>query len=152
PSKDIHLYINSPGGDVNAGLGIYDVMRYVRPNVETISGGQPASMAPILLPAGTHGKRYALPHSRVLIHQPLGGVQGQASDIQIHAEEILKIRHQMNEILAEHTGREVSEVAKDTERDHFLSAEEALNYGIVDRVMVRVPHVHDDGKLGSVES
>ena len=144
PSKDIHLYLNSPGGDVNAGLGIYDVMQYVRPDVETICMGQCASMAAVLLAAGARDKRYALPHSRVMIHQPMGGVQGQASDIQIHAEEILKIRHQMNEILASHTGREVSEVAKNTERDRFMSAEEALNYGIVDRVMTRTPAPADE--------
>ena len=152
PAKDIHIYINSPGGDVNAGLGIYDVMQYVRPNIETICMGQAASMAAILLAAGTRGKRYALPHSRVMIHQPLGGVQGQASDIQIHAEEILKIRHQMNEILASHTGRDVAEVAKNTERDRFMSAEEALDYGIVDRVMLRVHAEHGETKLGSVEA
>jgi ATP-dependent Clp protease protease subunit len=152
PAKDIHIYINSPGGDVNAGLGIYDVMQYVRPNIETICMGQAASMAAILLAAGTRGKRYALPHSRVMIHQPLGGVQGQASDIQIHAEEILKIRHQMNEILASHTGRDVAEVAKNTERDRFMSAEEALDYGIVDRVMLRVHTEHGETKLGSVEA
>jgi ATP-dependent Clp protease protease subunit len=148
PNKDIHLYINSPGGDVNAGLGIYDVMQYVKPSVETICMGQAASMAAILLAAGERGKRYALPHTRVMIHQPLGGVQGQASDIQIHAEEILKIRHQLNEILAAHTGREVAEVAKNTERDRFMSAEEALNYGIVDRVMTRVPDV-DKSRSGT---
>jgi ATP-dependent Clp protease protease subunit len=152
PAKDIHIYINSPGGDVNAGLGIYDVMQYVRPNIETICMGQAASMAAILLAAGTRGKRYALPHSRVMIHQPLGGVQGQASDIQIHAEEILKIRHQMNEILASHTGRDVAEVAKNTERDRFMSAEEALDYGIVDRVMLRAHHELGEVKLGSVEA
>jgi ATP-dependent Clp protease protease subunit len=151
PAKDIHIYINSPGGDVNAGLGIYDVMQYVRPNIETICMGQAASMAAILLAAGTRGKRYALPHSRVMIHQPLGGVQGQASDIQIHAEEILKIRHQMNEILASHTGRDVAEVAKNTERDRFMSAEEALDYGIVDRVMLRAHQELGEVKLGSVE-
>jgi ATP-dependent Clp protease, protease subunit len=152
PVKDIHIYINSPGGDVNAGLGIYDVMQYVRPSVETICMGQAASMAAILLAAGTRGKRYALPHSRVMIHQPLGGVQGQASDIQIHAEEILKIRHQMNVILAGHTGRDVAEVEKNTERDRFMSAEEALNYGIVDQVMTRPRPEDADAKLGSVQS
>jgi ATP-dependent Clp protease, protease subunit len=149
PNKDIHLYINSPGGDVNAGLGIYDVMQYVRPSVETICMGQAASMAAILLAAGERGKRYALPHTRVMIHQPLGGVQGQASDIQIHAEEILKIRHQLNEILASHTGREVAEVAKNTERDRFMSAEEALNYGIVDRVMTRAQLDGDKSRSGT---
>ena len=149
PKKDIHLYINSPGGDVNAGLGIYDVMQYVKPGVETICMGQAASMAAILLAAGERGKRYALPHARVMIHQPLGGVQGQASDIQIHAEEILKIRHQLNVILASHTGREAAEVAKNTERDRFMSAEEALNYGIVDRVMERSEPPAGDGHSGS---
>jgi len=137
PEQDIHLYINSPGGDVNAGLGIYDVMQYVRPNVETICMGQAASMAAVLLAAGGRGKRCSLRHSRVMIHQPMGGISGQATDIQIHAEEILKIRHQMNEILASHTGREVAEVEKNTERDRFMSAEEALNYGIIDRIVDR---------------
>jgi ATP-dependent Clp protease protease subunit len=154
PPKDIHMYINSPGGDVNAGLGIYDVMQYVRPSVETICMGQAASMGAILLAAGTRGKRYALPHTRVMIHQPLGGVQGQASDIMIHAEEILKIRHQLNAILASHTGREIAEVEKNTERDRFMSAEEALNYGIVDQIMHRTPREQDDdsSRIGGVES
>lgn len=137
PDKDIHLYVNSPGGEVNAGLGIYDAMQYVSPQIETICMGQAASMAAILLAAGAPEKRFALPHSRVMIHQPMGGVQGQASDIQIHAEEILKIREKMNEILSKHTGREVSEVSLDTERDRFLSAEEALEYGIIDKIMSR---------------
>ena len=137
PEQDIHLYINSPGGDVNAGLGIYDVMQYVRPEVETICMGQAASMAAVLLAAGGRGKRCSLRHSRVMIHQPMGGVSGQAADIQIHAEEILKIRHQMNEIMAAHTGRDVAEVEKNTERDRFMSAEEALNYGIIDRIVDR---------------
>jgi len=137
PEQDIHLYINSPGGDVNAGLGIYDVMQYVRPQVETICMGQAASMAAVLLAAGERGKRLSLRHSRMMIHQPMGGISGQAADIQIHAEEILKIRHQMNEILAAHTGREVAEVEKNTERDRFMSAEEAVNYGIIDRIVDR---------------
>ena len=137
PEKDIHLYINSPGGEVNAGLGIYDAMQYVSPAIETICMGQAASMAAILLAAGAPGKRFALPHSRVMIHQPMGGVQGQASDIQIHAEEILKIREKMNLILSQHTGRAISDVEQDTERDRFLSAEEALEYGIVDKIMAR---------------
>ena len=137
PEKDIHLYINSPGGEVNAGLGIYDAMQYVSPAIETICMGQAASMAAILLAAGAPGKRFALPHSRVMIHQPMGGVQGQASDIQIHAEEILKIREKMNLILSQHTGRAISDVEQDTERDRFLSAEEALEYGSVDKIMAR---------------
>jgi len=137
PEQDIHLYINSPGGDVNAGLGIYDVMQYVRPDVETICMGQAASMGAILLAAGARGKRCSLRHSRIMIHQPMGGIQGQAADIQIHAEEILKIRQQLNEILASHTGRDVAEVEKNTERDRFMSADEALNYGIVDRIVDR---------------
>ena len=135
PEKDIHIYLNSPGGEVSAGLGIYDAMQYVGPEVETICMGQAASMAAILLAGGAKGKRYALPHTRVMIHQPLGGVQGQATDIQIHAEEILKLRTKMNEILARHTGRDVLEVEKDTERDRFMSAQEALDYGIIDRIM-----------------
>ncbi len=137
PEKDIHIYINSPGGDVNAGLGIYDAMQYVSPSVETICMGQAASMAALLLAAGEKGQRFALPHSRMMIHQPLGGVQGQAADIQIHAEEILTIRKKMNEIMAAHTGRDAAEVERNTERDRFMSAKEALEYGIVDRIMER---------------
>ncbi len=147
PEKDIHLYLNSPGGEVSAGLGIYDAMQYVSAAVETICMGQAASMAALLLAGGAPGKRYALPHARVMIHQPLGGVQGQATDIQIHAEEILKIRRKMNEILAKHTGRDVSEVEKNTERDRFMSAQEALDYGIVDRIMVK--HGRDTGSESS---
>ncbi len=137
PDKDVHLYLNSPGGDVNAGFGIYDAMQYVGCEIQTICMGQAASMAALLLAAGEPGKRYSLPNSRVLIHQPWGGAHGQAADIQIHAEEILKLRRTMNEILAKHTGREVAEVEKNTERDRFMSAEEALNYGIIDRIMER---------------
>ena len=137
PEQDIHLYMNSPGGDINAGLGIYDVMQYVRPDVETICMGQAASMAAILLAAGEPGKRYSLRHSRIMIHQPMGGISGQAADIQIHAEEILTIRRHMNRILASHTGREVAEVERDTERDRFMSAQEALDYGIIDRIVDR---------------
>ena len=137
PEKDIHIYINSPGGDVNAGLGVYDAIQYVSPKVETICMGQAASMAALLLAAGEKGQRFALPHSRIMIHQPLGGVQGQAADIQIHAEEILTIRNEMNEILAKHTGRDAAEVERNTERDRFMSAEEALEYGIIDRIMER---------------
>jgi ATP-dependent Clp protease protease subunit len=137
PEKDVHLYLNSPGGDVNASLGIYDAMQYVGPEIQTICMGQAASMAALLLAGGTSGKRFALPNSRVLIHQPWGGAQGQAADIQIHAEEILKLRRTMNEILAKHTGRDVAEVEKNTERDRFMSAEEALNYGLIDQIMER---------------
>ena len=137
PEKDIHIYINSPGGDVNAGLGVYDAIQYVSPKVETICMGQAASMAALLLAAGEKGQRFALPHSRIMIHQPLGGVTGQAADIQIHAEEILTIRNEMNEILAKHTGRDAAEVERNTERDRFMSAEEALEYGIIDRIMER---------------
>lgn len=137
PEKDVHLYLNSPGGDVNAGLGIYDAMQYVGPEIQTICMGQAASMAALLLAGGTAGKRFALPNSRILIHQPWGGAQGMAADIEIHAEEILKLRRTMNEILARHTGREVAEVEKNTERDRFMSAEEALNYGIIDQIMER---------------
>ncbi len=137
PEKYIHLYLNSPGGDVNAGLGIYDAMQYVVPRVQTICMGQAASMAAVLLAGGEAGQRFALPHSRVMIHQPMGGVQGQAADIEIHAEEILKMRALMNEILAKHTGRDAAEVGKNTERDRFMSAEEALDYGIIDQIMDR---------------
>ncbi len=137
PEKDIHLYVNSPGGEVNAGLGIYDCMQYVSPDVSTICMGQAASMGAILLAAGAKSKRFVLPHSRVMIHQPHGGVQGQASDIHIHAEEILKLRGKMNEILADHTGKDVATIEKDNDRDRFMSAEEAVGYGIVDSIMSR---------------
>lgn len=137
PEKEIHLYINSPGGDVNAGLGIYDVMQYVHPAVGTICMGQAASMAAVLLAAGARGKRLALPNSRVMIHQPWGGVRGQSSDIQIHAQEILKLRHRLNEILAEHTGKQPDQIERDTDRDNFLDARQAVDYGIVDRVIER---------------
>jgi ATP-dependent Clp protease, protease subunit len=137
PEQDIHLYINSPGGDVNAGLGIYDVMQYVRPDVETICMGQAASMGAILLAAGASGKRHSLRHARVMVHQPWGGVSGLAADIQIHAEEILSMRRELNVILARHTGREVAEIEHDTERDRFMSAEEAKAYGIIDRIVDR---------------
>jgi len=135
PEKDISLYINSPGGSVTAGLAIYDTMQYVRPDVSTICLGQAASMAAWLLAAGAKGKRMALPNARVMIHQPMGGVRGQASDIDIHAREILKLRERMNEILAAHTGKTVPEIARDTERDYHLSGAEALAYGLVDRVV-----------------
>ncbi len=135
PDKDVHLYINSPGGSVSAGLAIYDTMQYIRPDVSTICVGMAASMASVLLSAGAKGKRFALPHSRVMIHQPLGGAQGQATDIAIHAREILRIRQEMNEILALHTGKTAEKIQEDTERDHFMTAQEAMEYGFVDRVV-----------------
>lgn len=135
PDKDINLYINSPGGSVTAGLGIYDTMQYIKCPVSTICVGQAASMAAVLLAAGAKGKRIALPNSRVMLHQPLGGVQGQATDIEIHAKEIKKIRDRLNEIIAFHTNQDIEKVAKDTDRDFFMSAEEALAYGIVDKVI-----------------
>ena len=126
PDKDINVYINSPGGSVTAGLAIYDTMQYIKPDVATICMGQTTSMAALLLAAGAKGKRYALPHSRIMIHQPLGGAQGQATDIDIHAREILKVRDSLNQIIAEHTGQPVEKVRKDTERDYFMSSEMAL--------------------------
>ncbi len=135
PDKDINLYINSPGGSVTAGLAIYDTMLYVRSPVSTICVGQAASMGAVLLAAGEPGKRYALPNSRVMIHQPLGGFSGQASDIEIHAREILSMKERLNEILAKHTGQEVSRIAADTDRDNFMSAEEAKEYGLIDEVV-----------------
>jgi len=135
PDKDINIYINSPGGSVTAGLAIYDTMQYIRPDVATICMGQTTSMAALLLASGAKGKRYALPHSRVMIHQPLGGAQGQATDIDIQAREILKIRDSLNEILAKHTGQDIERIRKDTERDYFMSGHEAKEYGIVDRVI-----------------
>ena len=136
PDKDIHLYINSPGGSVSAGLAIYDTMQFIKPDVSTMCVGQAASMGALLLAGGSKGKRYCLPHSRVMIHQPLGGFQGQASDIDIHAREILKAREQLNQILVKHTGQSADKIKQDTERDHFLGAEEAKAYGLVDKVMV----------------
>lgn len=136
PDKDIHLYINSPGGSVSAGLAIYDTMQFVKPDVSTMCVGQAASMGALLLAGGQKGKRFCLPHSRVMIHQPLGGFQGQASDIDIHAREILKARERLNEILVKHTGQSLDKIRLDTERDHFLSADEAKNYGLIDEVMV----------------
>ncbi|HIC85075.1 MAG TPA: ATP-dependent Clp endopeptidase proteolytic subunit ClpP [Desulfobacterales bacterium] len=135
PDKDINLYINSPGGSVTAGLAIYDTMQYIKPDVTTICMGQTTSMAALLLAAGAKGKRYALPHARIMIHQPLGGAQGQATDIDIHAREILKIRDLLNEILAKHTGQDIEKIRKDTERDFFMSAQEALEYGIIDKII-----------------
>jgi len=135
PEKDINLYINSPGGAVTAGLAIYDTMQYIRPDIVTICMGQNTSMAALLLSAGTKGKRYALPHSRIMIHQPLGGAQGQATDIDIQAKEILKVRDMLNDILSEHTGQPIEKIREDTERDYFMTAEEAKAYGIVDRII-----------------
>ncbi len=139
PDKDIHLYINSPGGVVTAGMAIYDTMQYIKPQVSTICVGSAASMGAVLLTSGAAGKRYALPHSRVMIHQPLGGVQGQATEIEIHAREILRMREELNGILARHSGRSIEEIKADTERDHFLSAAEAKAYGLIDEVLERLP-------------
>jgi len=135
PDKDINMYVNSPGGSVTAGMAIYDTMQYIKPDVATICMGQATSMAALLLAAGAEGKRYALPHSRIMIHQPLGGTQGQATDIDIHAKEILKMRDTLNHILFEHTGQPIEKVRKDTERDYFMTSEEAKEYGIVDKVI-----------------
>lgn len=137
PEKDINLYINSPGGSVTAGMGIYDTMQYVKPPITTICLGQAASMGALLLTAGTKGKRYALPNARVMIHQPMGGFQGQATEIDIHAREILKIRERLNQIMAEHTGQSLDKISQDTERDYFMSGTEARDYGLIDEVIVR---------------
>ena len=135
PDKDISIYINSPGGSVTAGLAIYDTMQYIKPDVSTICIGMAASMGAVLLTAGAEGKRIALPNSRIMIHQPMGGMQGQASDIEIHAKEILKTRAKLNEILAKHTGRPLEKIEADTDRDFYMSAEEAQQYGIVDKII-----------------
>jgi hypothetical protein len=137
PDKDIHLYINSPGGVVTAGLAIYDTMQYIRPDVSTICIGSCASMAAVLLTAGAKGKRYALPHSSIMIHQPLGGAQGQATDIEIHAKEIIRLRTELNEIIANHSGQSLKKIMKDTERDNFMTADMALSYGLIDRILTR---------------
>ncbi|MDD4084216.1 MAG: ATP-dependent Clp endopeptidase proteolytic subunit ClpP [Acholeplasmataceae bacterium] len=137
PNKDIHLYINSPGGSVSAGMAIYDTMQYIKPDVSTICMGMAASMASLLLAAGTKGKRFTLPYARVMIHQPLGGTQGQATEIEIHAREILRIREEMNSIMAEHTGQKKEKIQLDTERDYYLTAKEAKAYGLVDEVLTR---------------
>ncbi|MBB3168619.1 ATP-dependent Clp endopeptidase proteolytic subunit ClpP [Simiduia aestuariiviva] len=139
PDKDIHLYINSPGGSVTAGMSIYDTMQFIKPDVSTMCLGQACSMGSFLLAAGAKGKRYCLPNARTMIHQPSGGAQGQASDIHIQAQEILKIRERLNTIMAEHTGRSVDEIARDTERDNFMSAEESMKYGLVDKVLASRP-------------
>ena len=135
PDKDITFYVNSPGGGVTAGMAIYDTMQYVRCDIVTLCMGQAASMGALLLTAGAKGKRYALPNSRILIHQPMGGFQGQATDIDIHAQEILRMRNDLNKILASHTGQNVRKIKKDTERDYFMNAEEAKKYGIIDKVL-----------------
>ncbi|CAD5257455.1 MULTISPECIES: ATP-dependent Clp endopeptidase proteolytic subunit ClpP [Halomonadaceae] len=139
PDKDIHLYINSPGGSVTAGMSIYDTMQFVKPDVSTVCIGQAASMGALLLTAGAAGKRYCLPNSRVMIHQPLGGYQGQASDIEIHTREILGIREKLNQILAHHTGQEIEAVSRDTDRDNFMSANQAKEYGLIDAVLDKRP-------------
>ncbi|WP_323368258.1 ATP-dependent Clp endopeptidase proteolytic subunit ClpP [Thalassotalea sp. HSM 43] len=135
PEKDIYLYINSPGGSVTAGLAIYDTMQFIKPNVSTVCMGQAASMGAFLLSAGEKGKRFCLPNARVMIHQPLGGFQGQASDFEIHAKEILSIKDKLNRLMAEHTGKDLKQVAKDTDRDNFLSAQDAIDYGLVDGIL-----------------
>lgn len=135
PDKDIHLYINSPGGVVTSGLAIYDTMQFIKPDVSTMCMGQAASMGALLLAGGADGKRYCLPHSRVMIHQPLGGFQGQASDIDIHAKEILSVRDRLNAILSKHTGQSLEKVQQDTDRDNFLSAQDAADYGLIDKVL-----------------
>ena len=139
PDKDIHLYINSPGGVVTAGMAIYDTMQYIKPDVSTICVGSAASMVAVLLTAGAKGKRYALPHARVMIHQPLGGVQGQASEIEIHAREILRMREELNGILASRSGQDIEVVARDTDRDNFMSAQDAVEYGLIDEGLTREP-------------
>jgi ATP-dependent Clp protease protease subunit len=145
PEKDIYMYINSPGGSVTAGLAIYDTMQYIKPEVSTLCVGQAASMAAWLLSAGAKGKRFALPHARIMIHQPLGGVQGQATDIDIQAREILRLREQLNNILVKHTGQSLKRIEKDTDRDLFLNGKQAVEYGLVDEVIVNRP-----GKLSKV--
>ena len=139
PDKDVHLYINSPGGIVTSGLSIYDTMQFIKPDVSTICLGQAASMGSLLLAGGAKGKRYCLPHSRIMIHQPSGGFQGQASDIDIHAREILKIRERLNKIMAKHTGQTVERIERDMERDHFMDSDAAVEYGLVDSVLAKRP-------------
>ncbi|MET0015209.1 MAG: ATP-dependent Clp endopeptidase proteolytic subunit ClpP [Sedimenticola sp.] len=139
PDKDIHIYINSPGGSVSAGLAIYDTMQFIRPDVSTMCIGQAASMGALLLAGGAAGKRYCLPHSRMMIHQPLGGFQGQATDIEIHAKEILLLRDRLNHIMAKHTGQPLDNIEQDTERDNFMSGEEATEYGLIDQVLAERP-------------
>lgn len=137
PEKDIHLYINSPGGAVTAGMSVYDTMQFIKPDVSTLCIGQAASMGAVLLAGGAAGKRFSLPHSRMMIHQPLGGFQGQASDIEIHAREILKIREELNTVLANHTGQSLDKVAQDTDRDNFMTSEQAKEYGLIDDILLK---------------
>lgn len=144
PDKDITFYINSPGGVVTAGLAIYDTMNYVKCDIATLCMGQAASMGAVLLAAGTHGKRYALPNSRILIHQPMGGYQGQATDIDIHAKEIIRMRKDLNRILAQHSGQRVTKIQRDTERDYFMSATEAKQYGIIDKVLIQRQNTEEE--------
>ncbi|WP_110665537.1 ATP-dependent Clp endopeptidase proteolytic subunit ClpP [Salinicola halophilus] len=139
PDKDIHLYINSPGGSVTAGMSIYDTMQFIKPDVSTVCIGQAASMGALLLAGGAHGKRYCLPHSRMMIHQPLGGFQGQASDIEIHTKEILTIRQKLNRILAHHTGQDIDKIAQDTDRDNFMDGDQAVEYGLIDAKLDKRP-------------
>jgi len=144
PDKDISLYINSPGGSVTAGLAIYDTMQFIKPDVSTVCIGQAASMGALLLTGGAAGKRYALPHSRMMIHQPLGGYQGQATDIEIHAKEILRVRERLNKIMAKHTGQSLDVIEGDTERDNFMEADESVKYGLIDEVIEQRPAVAKD--------
>lgn len=140
PSKDVNIYINSPGGSVYAGLGIYDTMQYIQSDVATICTGMAASMAAVLLVAGAKGKRFALPHSRVMIHQPMGGAQGQASDIEITAREILKLKHELYSIIADHSGQDIEKVERDSDRDYWMTAEEAKEYGMIDHLLIKAKH------------
>lgn len=149
PEKDIYLYINSPGGQITSGMAIYDTMQYVSPDVVTVCVGQAASMGAVLLAAGTKGKRYGLPHARIMIHQPLGGYRGQASDIEIQAKEMLRVKQEMNEILSKHTGQSVKKVSQDTDRDFFMSSEQAQTYGLIDRVVERREAVKETIKKDS---
>ncbi len=144
PDKDISIYINSPGGSVSAGLAIYDTMQFIKPDISTICIGQAASMGAVLLAGGTKGKRFSLPNSRILIHQPMGGMQGQASDIEIHAKEIARIKSLLNSILATHTGKPVAQIEKDTDRDNIMSPEEAISYGLIDRIITKKEETGDD--------
>ena len=146
PDKDIHIYINSPGGSVTSGLAVYDTMQFIKPDVSTVCIGQAASMGALLLAGGAAGKRHALPHARIMIHQPLGGFQGQATDIDIHAREILRVRERLNKLFSEHTGQDLKTVEEDTERDNFKTAEEARDYGLIDTVIERRESLGDKGK------
>lgn len=152
PDKDIHFYINSPGGLVTAGMAIYDTMQYIKPPVSTLCMGQAASMAALLLAAGTKGKRFSLPHARILIHQPLGGFQGQATDVEIQAKEILRLREELNRILARHTGQPIERINQDTERDFYMSGQQAKDYGLIDEVITSRPALVKEGREGGLET